>query len=248
MSDKSVSEAVRELEQLRDEGYLGEEQFRREMRELLERVENGPPAPAEPEAAAPPKSPPAPKPAPAPRPKPAEPGRVLVRGKVPWDDAGGARVRLSAPRQTDDESGNGPVTVGPGIKPLNPVQREHLARMAVRTNKALSQRRDPNVAFLLSLLLPGLGQTYFGDYGSGVLLMLLGGAGWIGVVMQEWWVLYVLAPLCLLSGALAQRSVQAKNRYLDQRNLMEARVRKEESRLNVEKSIRQAGAPPARPR
>ena len=280
MVEKSVSEAVRELEQLLDEGFLSEEQFRREVRELLERREDvpsetGSAAPAAPSVglgdmvrhAAPvdfsedtefelestpeifdgPESVPAPE-ASARAEAPAQErkvGRVIITGKIPWDDKGSERVRLSVPGRSPEDQDEAPFVHGSARRPLNPIQREELARMAERTNKVINKRKNPDIAFFLSFLLPGLGHAYHGNLGLGMALMVLGGAGWVGVAMQELWVLYVLAPLCLLTGALAHRTVQQRNNFIDQRRIADERRELRESRLNVEKSIRQAGAPPA---
>jgi len=284
MVDKSISQAVRELEELRDEGFLSEAQFRREVRELLERGEEPPPRVAsraassraglgdmvrhaapkpgagddptsidptlsihDGTAAGPTEAPVSSLRRPAPR--PFEPGRVIVSGKTPWDDKGHSRVSLaSSSREDQDKDEDRPVH-GQALKPLNPIQREQLARMAAQTNKVLNRQKREDLAFALSFLLPGLGHLYYGDIASGMGLALVGGACWVGVALQEWWVLYVLAPLALLSGALAHRAVQRRNRFADLRSRADQNRRPSESSLNVEKSIRQAGAkPPTRTR
>lgn len=282
MSGKPVSEAVRELEQLLEEGFLSEEQFRREVRELLESrrtvdegegraasraldeaVRHAPPAEGgepvaapEPVAASEPAAwyledapdasptPFAPGPGPQTPAKPFEPGRVIIKGKTPWDDKGSDRIHLSVPGREGKAKDDEAVTIGTARRPLNPIERQHLARLAERTNKVVNKQKNPDLAFFLSLVLPGLGQAYYGELGGGVLLMFLGGAGWVGLFMQEWWVLYVLAPLGLLAGALAHRSVLNRNRHLDMRRRADINRKQQESRLNVEKSIRQAGAAP----
>ncbi|MBU1002211.1 MAG: hypothetical protein KKE73_06780 [Proteobacteria bacterium] len=286
MSDKSVSDAVRHLEQLRDEGFLSEEQFGREVRDLLKRREAEDlavkrVAPAvrlkgsglgdmvvhsqpveydetvvvipEPLAAEGLKlerddSPPdvlASMPhllsSPPPSLGPKEAGRVVISGKVPWDNKGGERIGLDGGTKLDKEEKAADPT-NALHRPMDPITREYLARMAARTNRILNKTKNPEVAFLLSLLLPGLGHVYFGRLGVGVLLMLLGGAGWMGVLFEEYWVLYILAPMGLLSAALVHRGIQMHNRYIDMKNMADARRAPTASRLNVEKAIREAGA------
>lgn len=291
MGDQTVSDAVRYLEKMRDEGFLSEEQFRREVRELLLRREDEEWEPPEIEVdgdenparsvladmvghsrpvefdqddIASPETPAisglvledrAPVPAadepsrPGPRPeaaKPREAGRVIVKGKAPWDDKGHERVDLDGHSKLRKE--DPPAKVSSVHQPLNPIQRERLARMAEKTNKTLNRRRNPETAFLLSLLLPGLGHAYFGDLGLGMGLMILGGLGWMGVFFGEMWTLYVVAPMGLLAGALIHRKITLHNNYVDMKRAAEARRAPAESRLNVERSIREAGAPPPAPR
>lgn len=289
MADKTVSEAVRYLERMRDEGFLSEKQFRMEVRDLLRRREDEgweppegedeesslvssvladmvghsrpvefdeedisstdmpsisglvleledphderPEAPAyQPHHLAPP----------APTALPKEAGRVIVKGKAPWDDQGSERVDVDGHKKLKKEEHK--TEISSVHKPLNPVMREKLARMAERTNKVLNRRRSPEVAFGLSLAVPGLGHVYFGNLGVGMALMLLAGAGWVGAFFEEYWVLYILAPMGLLSGALIHRKVQLHNNYVDMKLAAEARRAPVESSLNVEKSIRSAGA------
>ncbi|BBD06767.1 TM2 domain-containing protein [Desulfovibrio ferrophilus] len=285
MSDKSISDAVRHLEQMRDEGFLSEEQFGREVRELLKRREAddlpprsevddlpledsllgqmvGHSRPVEyddqdivspdtptisgleleiPDTATPAYMPHHMTPLP-PKAPPKEAGRVIIRGNAPWDDKGGERVNLDGHKKRNEEENKGPDNVSEVHKPLDPIQRERLARMASRTNRMLNRRKNPEVAFLLSLLWPGLGHAYFGNLGIGVLLMLLSGTGWVGVFFEEYWVLNILVPMGLLSAALVHRNIQAHNRYVDLKEAAEARRVPTESSLNVEKSIRAAGA------
>lgn len=284
MADKSISDAVRELEELRDEGFLSEEQFRREVRELLERNEELPsgaggsvsgsskaglgdmvrhadPVPKPDDAPwelddtpeivgtveedAQSETPVAPSFESMPPVPPKEPGRVIVTGKTPWDDKGSSRVSLASTRREDEEKDEMRPVHGSAHKPLNPIQREELARMAERTNKVINKQKREDVAFILSFILPGLGHLYYGDIATGMALALIGGAAWVTFVLTlEFWVFYILAPLCLLSGALAHKAVKQRNRYTDLRSRADQRRRPSESSLNVEKSIRQAGAAP----
>lgn len=284
MSDKSVSDAVRHLEQMRDEGFLSEEQFRWEVRDLLKRREaevldleyaevalrakdaglgdmvvHSDPVDYDDTALSSPElsvggklqlekddpDNPAFMPhhlvPPLPGYEPKEAGRVVVTGKVPWDDKGSASVGLKGHQKLNEED-KASAPVNTPHKPMDPITRERLARLATRTNQVMNRSKNPEAAFLLSLLLPGLGHAYFGSLGSGVLLMVLGGLGWVGVLFGEYWALYILAPLGLLSAAMVHRNIQMHNRYIDMKRMAEARRGPVASRLNVEKSIREAGA------
>lgn len=241
MKGKSIAEAVRELENLRDEGFLGEDQFKREVQDLLDgkhdqepEVETiqsqkqdfiAPTTPAEEETSG------------------KGPGRVIIRGHAPWDDKSVERVRLGKEEDPDET-----LRVGSAKRALNAIQREELAQMAQKTIRSITKRRDPNIAFLISFILPGLGHAYYGEQALGVLLMLVGGACWVGIALQEWWVLYFFLPLGLLSGALAHRSVDRRNRQLEEQDRLKEHRKVRAKQLNVEKSIRQTGKNTAGPK
>lgn len=277
MSKPSLSDAVKELERLRDEGYLTQGQFIQEMHELMRQADRYAPlppggsarqagqaglgdmvdhsapeafdegvyahfnptgaqendqAPVMPQRESPVVAAPV-----------AEAGRVIVQGKVPWDDQGSSRVSLEAGRA--DETDNGTAAEVEDKNKLNPVQRENLARMASKTIKTLNRKKNPQLVLVLSLLWPGLGQAYIGKTGSGAALMLVGGAGWAGLWFGEFWILYILPALGFLCGAIAHRDVLHHNGYIDRKQRLSDMNQQSESSLNVEKSIRQHGAKPA---
>jgi TM2 domain-containing membrane protein YozV len=53
--------------------------------------------------------------------------------------------------------------------------------------------RDPLIAGVLSLLVPGLGQIYNGQILLGLFWLLLTGASWIGSVGFLGWVVHIIA-------------------------------------------------------
>jgi TM2 domain-containing membrane protein YozV len=53
--------------------------------------------------------------------------------------------------------------------------------------------RDPFLAGLLSLLIPGVGQIYNGQIISGVLWLLLTGVSWIGSAGTLGWIVHIIA-------------------------------------------------------
>ena len=53
--------------------------------------------------------------------------------------------------------------------------------------------RDPLLAGLLSLLIPGVGQIYNGQIISGIIWLVLTGVSWIGTVGLLGWLVHILA-------------------------------------------------------
>lgn len=53
--------------------------------------------------------------------------------------------------------------------------------------------RDPFIAGLLSLLVPGVGQIYNGQILVGIIWLVLTGVSWIGSVGMLGWVVHILA-------------------------------------------------------
>jgi TM2 domain-containing membrane protein YozV len=56
--------------------------------------------------------------------------------------------------------------------------------------------RDPLIAGILSLLIPGLGQIYNGQIFWGLVWLVLTGASWIGSVGTLGWVVHLIAAYC----------------------------------------------------
>ena len=61
--------------------------------------------------------------------------------------------------------------------------------------------REPFIAGLLSLLIPGVGQIYNGRILVGILWLLLTGVSWIGSVGTLGWVVHLIAAWCAYSYA-----------------------------------------------
>ena len=65
--------------------------------------------------------------------------------------------------------------------------------------------RDPLIAGLLSLLVPGLGQIYNGQIFWGLLWLVLTGFSWIGSVGTLGWIVHLLAAYFAYSYAKEHR-------------------------------------------
>ena len=61
--------------------------------------------------------------------------------------------------------------------------------------------RDPWLAGILSLLIPGLGQIYNGRVIIGVIWMLVFGVSWIGSVGMFGWIIHIISAWCAYSYA-----------------------------------------------
>ena len=61
--------------------------------------------------------------------------------------------------------------------------------------------RDPFLAGLLSLLIPGVGQIYNGQIISGILWLVLTGISWIGTAGLLGWVVHIIAAYLAYSYA-----------------------------------------------
>ena len=65
----------------------------------------------------------------------------------------------------------------------------------------LQTMREPWIAGILSLLIPGLGQIYNGRIIVGVLWLVLTGFSWIGSAGMLGWVVHLIAAWCAYSFA-----------------------------------------------
>ena len=61
--------------------------------------------------------------------------------------------------------------------------------------------REPIVAGILSLLIPGLGQIYNGRILIGIIWLLVTGVSWIGSAGLLGWVVHLIAAWCAYSYA-----------------------------------------------
>lgn len=65
--------------------------------------------------------------------------------------------------------------------------------------------RDPFIAGLLSLLIPGLGQIYNGQIIIGLIWLVLTGVSWIGSAGMLGWVVHIIAAYFAYSYAKEHR-------------------------------------------
>ncbi len=61
--------------------------------------------------------------------------------------------------------------------------------------------REPWIAGILSLLVPGVGQIYNGRIIVGILWLVLTGVSWIGSVGTLGWIVHLIAAWCAYSYA-----------------------------------------------
>ncbi len=61
--------------------------------------------------------------------------------------------------------------------------------------------REPLLAGILSLLIPGLGQIYNGRIIIGIIWLVLTGVSWIGTAGLFGWVIHLIAAWCAYSYA-----------------------------------------------
>ncbi len=61
--------------------------------------------------------------------------------------------------------------------------------------------REPILAGILSLLIPGLGQIYNGRWVIGLIWLVLTGASWIGSAGTLGWVVHLICAWCAYSYA-----------------------------------------------
>lgn len=65
--------------------------------------------------------------------------------------------------------------------------------------------RDPFIAGLLSLILPGLGQIYNGRIIIGIIWLIVTGAGWIWTAGTLGWIVHLISAYCAYSYARDHR-------------------------------------------
>ncbi len=61
--------------------------------------------------------------------------------------------------------------------------------------------RDPYLAGVLSLLVPGVGQLYNGRILAGILWLIISGGTWIGSAGMLGWICHIIAAYCAYSYA-----------------------------------------------
>jgi TM2 domain-containing membrane protein YozV len=72
----------------------------------------------------------------------------------------------------------------------------------------MSQYHKPGTAAVLSLLIPGVGQIYNGDFLRGIFWLIITPGFWIGTAGLFGW------PFHLISAYTAYQRAQAKNRWV----------------------------------
>lgn len=263
MDDRSISEAVRHLEDLRSAGYITAEQFRDEVRDLLAGLDaaslrDGHAVPDQADAPGddqdwsldseisdtplildtpPDPDPPLPDEEPRlQRPSVPHPGgpRVVVKGSVPWE--GRERTKsLGVERVENIRSGQGPQ---PEHKELH---HRQLAGMASKDIVRLQRKRDPRRVALASVLVPGLGHFMLDRPGPGAAFALIWTVGLVFILgFAEWDALYVLVPTILLAAAHAHKLAMLHNYHLERRRLMDLKkAQAREAKLDVERSVRE---------
>lgn len=167
------------------------------------------------------------------------PARVLVKGKVPWDEAREFVPMDPFRNARTESSGPDAGTPGPKHRDSEPLKRKELASMAKRTNTVLRKPKNATAAFVLSLCWSGLGNAYCGQTGIGALLMLVGGVCWIMVGFGEYDMLWAGALLGFLSAAMAHKQAELHNRHIATAEAA-ARRQRGEARLDMEESIRRS--------
>ncbi|MDQ3820715.1 MAG: hypothetical protein M3362_23940 [Acidobacteriota bacterium] len=65
--------------------------------------------------------------------------------------------------------------------------------------------RDPFIAGLLSLLLPGLGQIYNGRIIIGLMWLVVWGGGWLWTAGTLGWIVHIISAYCAYSYARDHR-------------------------------------------
>ena len=256
--ERSISEAVRHLEDLRAAGYITPEQFREEVRVLLDGMDDDEvpefPLVQDPETEAdcdpviawsldaeapgPPPEPDPPLPDEEPRLQhssipPGPNPRVIIKGKVPWEtkeESSGLRVEPVSDSRDDKKP--------PDDKEIH---HRQLARLASRDVTRLQRKRDPRLVALASLLVPGLGHFMLDMPGPGAAFALIWTIGLsVCLAFGEWDALYVLVPTVLLAAALAHKHALLHNYHLERRRLQAQRRAKErEGNLDLERSVRE---------
>lgn len=71
----------------------------------------------------------------------------------------------------------------------------------ISITEAMITMREPLLAGILSLLLPGLGQIYNGRVLIGIIWLILTGFSWIGTAGTLGWVVHLIAAWCAYSFA-----------------------------------------------
>lgn len=71
----------------------------------------------------------------------------------------------------------------------------------------MKQKKDPGVAAVLSLVIPGVGQFYNGTFWRGIFWLIITPGVWIGSGGFVGWVCHVIAAITAYRYAVKNRSV-----------------------------------------
>jgi hypothetical protein len=159
-------------------------------------------------------------------------GRVLVSGKAPWDDEKSGRFRID----TKDKDNKEDLRQDRKSIYQNVILRERLAHMAQETNRRMNIRKNENLAFGISLILPGLGHLYLGMLGIGSALVVIAGVLIVLHIMSETSMWSVIFPFWLLGALLAYKHAQKYNFLIDRKKIGKRRSGAGLSTTSIEKS------------
>jgi TM2 domain-containing membrane protein YozV len=76
-----------------------------------------------------------------------------------------------------------------------------VTKLRISIQEAMITMREPLLAGLLSLLVPGVGQIYNGRIIVGILWLVLTGVSWIGSAGLLGWVVHLISAWCAYSYA-----------------------------------------------
>jgi hypothetical protein len=89
-----------------------------------------------------------------------------------------------------------------GVVPYSSVTIEQILLLSRIVSRGGFQiMRDPALAGILSLLIPGLGQIYNGRVLIGIIWMIVFGVSWIGSVGIFGWIVHIVSAWCAYSYA-----------------------------------------------
>jgi len=149
-------------------------------------------------------------------------GRVTVTGKAPWDGDGKVKVDFTSSAKEDKTK-----ALTSKKDDSSTIKRERLARMASKDIRKINKKKDPRIATILSFFVAGLGHFYLGKGGIGIGLFSVYALCIVFLVLEEYFALYVLIPLAILSAALAQRHALLSNSLIERKEQVLSRKKRE---------------------
>lgn len=248
VKNRTISEQIKQLEDLRDKGLLSHDDFSQKVRDLLETFSerqskenptqpDSPPMPPLLRWQAPPEDDDNPDISPFMQTdsiRSADYRRVIITGKTPWDDGQYEKYSPFA-----DDSGRAEKQArDPKKDDAAELKREHLAKLASDTLRKIRRKKRPDVAFILSLLCGGLGHIYIGSIGIGSVLLSICATCYVILFFGEMQILYFLPPLNLLSAALAHKQCISHNADVDRKTAPSRRRNGGTREMNLDRSIR----------
>jgi TM2 domain-containing membrane protein YozV len=82
-----------------------------------------------------------------------------------------------------------------------PFLKQTVPPFVFQLRRRLINMREPFLAGILSLLIPGLGQIYNGRVLVGIIWLILTGFSWIGTAGTLGWIVHLIAAWCAYSFA-----------------------------------------------